>query len=241
MRLRLRNIHFLLLVALGLCLPSQGRTSDQCRGELRDNEVRLFREQKYTGECRRYFLDPENRHKSVHDVNLKSKGGQSIMVGSKVKAALFNEDNFLSKKQDTLWIVDRNKTWSTTKNSEVWNVKSLIVFPRGQDAPHGILIARERYKAAHHKRRKAIYFVALPDDRKYNSAGKPFLNRHVRNHARRVWIYGPNTECQLWRRKEFKGGSVTLPGAAGRQSSYSLKSFRSVYKDVDSLKVWEKR
>lgn len=236
-----RLIAILLVTVLVLASWITSAQADGCRSAIKDNEVRLFKEQAYTGPCRNYFLEPNMRHLLVSDVKLKSKGGQSIMVGSKVKAALFNEENLLSKKHDELWIVEKNKSWSTVGRSDNWNVKSLIVFPRNQSTPHGVLIARERYEQLHNKRRKAIKFFPLPQFKNHSTISAPYLDQNIRNHARHIWIYGPKTECRLYSRKNYQGHSITLPGTTAKQSSYSLKQFRDIYKDVDSLKVWEKK
>jgi hypothetical protein len=200
-------------------LPILSLLAGPALAQVAANEVRLFKEFDYVGASASYKLEADMRHKLVPYLGSLNHDVSSILIGSGVAVLAFANQNFFDPLRPM-------GGWGTSlpRLRVGWDneIGSLIIY-RKKDAsgsstklnPFGIYL---RYGPENALKER---FIALPEKLNAIETRVPTLESEWDNKAQIAGVY-KETEAILYDLPQFKGASLSLPGAAPEMTQRSL-------------------
>jgi hypothetical protein len=175
------------------------------------NEVRVFKEFDFVGASASFKLEADMRHKLVPYLGSLNQDVSSILIGADVAVLCFSKQNFFDPLRPA-------QGWGTSlpRLRVEWNdeISSLIVY-RKKDAwgsnnnlnPFGIYLVYGQGAAFRER------FIALPEKLNAIETRVPSLESDWDNKAQFAGV-DKVVEARLFDLPQFKGSSISLPGAA---------------------------
>ena len=184
-------------------------------------EVRLYTQNSFKGDFISYQMELGMRHKLVGVLPQGyEKQVYCVAVGSQVAVALYK--NRLWVAADILHNTTPDYLFTESLCSPqlaiypLFQVSSLVVFPRAAVNPQGVWLWDERFTLDDPSREYHLAFFPLPEMEQDKEASYPLLgDRDLDKNANVVMACDENIEITLYEGRNYTGASLMLPSPGG--------------------------
>jgi hypothetical protein len=169
-------------------------------------EVIAWEHAGFSGAHMSWTLEPGMRHRLIPDIpEWFNDEISSFQVGSEVRVAAYRHSAFAGP---TIVYSDDTEGLSGYWNDEI---SSLIVFPRTQDQPLGVVLSDTAFKTVTGYEPTRQFFP-VPESLDQSEAPYPSLGDDMNDEAQYVLVQGSTVEVELYEDADFGGWpTLTLP------------------------------